>query len=333
MRDEQRQELKRRRRWEREILRDALRGGHLREPPDSLWLPGLTALEDAQALLKAGGCEADRRPMSTLRSDTRFAALIDVVPRRDDIVRAADLAQEQGAEALLLGTHHFGFGGSPRQLRPTRERFEGPVVMRNLAADEADIAIAAALEADAVLADVRLVEDPKALLATARCYAMPVLFEVDDRDTLEAARHGEPERLILRRVGGDPERAADRSFRLLQGLPDRLTVVVDGARTLKTAVALRRAGADAGLVEPRLLDLDIEDLAPPGEEEPSFAPDAKLMEALGAMGVADPFGFTQSSSGLLVLPGAGVVAPAEPEEPFGCPLDVLRVRKARGLRV
>lgn len=333
MRDEARQELRRRRRWERDILRDYLRGGHLREPPTSPWLPGESALSTARALLKAGGCEAERRALTPLRQDDRFAALIDVVPSRDPVTDAADRAQDQGADALLLGTHRFVFGGSPTQLRPTRERFEGPVVMGCFASDEADMAIAAALEADGVVADVRFVDDLPALLRAARCYAMPVLVQADDRATLDAARHAEPDLLILRPPDEGDDRAAERSFRLVVGLPDALTVLVVGARSLKTALALRRAGADAALVLPRLLDLDIEALAPPGEEEPYFAPDAKLMEALGAMGVADPFAFTQSSSGLLVVPTTAPAAPPEPDEPFGCPLDVLRVRRPRGLRV
>lgn len=333
MREEARQELRRRRRWEREIVRDFVRSGHLREPPTSPWLPGEAALSAARDLLKAGGCEADRRSLGSLRQDERFAALVDVVPALDVLTEASDRAQEQGADALLLGTHHFSFGGSPTQLRPTRQRFEGPVVMGSFAADEADIAIAAALEADGVVADVRFTPDLPALLTAARCYTMPVLVQADDRATLEAARAAEPDRLILRCLDEDDERAADRSFRLLVGLPDVLTVVVAGARTLKTALALRRAGSDAALVAAHLLDLDIEALAPPGEEDPSFAPDARLMEALGAMGVADPFAFTQSSSGLLVVPSAAPAAPPVPDEPFGCPLDVLRVRRPRGLRV
>jgi indole-3-glycerol phosphate synthase len=334
MRDEDRQELKRRRRWEREVLRDGLRGGHLREHPDSAWLPGEAPLKVARTLLKAGGCEAERRPLTGLRRDEGFAALIDVVPARDPVTAATDRAQEQGADALLLGTHHFAFGGSPRQLRPARERFDGPVIMGCLASDEADIAIAAALEADGVVADVRLVDDLPALFAAARCYAMPVLVQADDRATLDAARAAGSTAIVLRRPDEPDERAADRSFRLLQGLPDTLCVVVAGARTLKTALALRRSGADAALVPAGLLDLDIEALAPPDEEEPSFAPDARLMEALGAMGVADPFLFTQSSSGLLVLTGSGPpTAPREPDDPRTCPLDVLRVRRPRGFRV
>ena len=333
MRDEARQELARRRRWEREILRDALRGGHLREHPNSPWLPGETALETAAALLKAGGCEADRRPLAPLRRDDRLAALVEILPGRDALVPAADRAQEQGAEAILLGTHHFAFGGSPRQLRPTRERFDGPVIMGCLATDEADLAVAAALEADAVVADLRLCPDLPALLAAARCYAMPVLVQVDDRATLDGARRAEPDRLILRQPGEESERALDRSFRLIRNLPDALGVLVAGARSLKTALALRRSGADVALVDPVLLDLEIEALAPPGEEDPQFAPDARLMEALGAMGVADPFAFTQSPSGILYLGDGPPAAPPAPDEPFGCPLDVLRVRRPRGLRI
>ncbi len=331
MRDEQRQELGRRRRWERGILRDGLKGGHLRESPDAAWLPGLSILEEARALLKAGGCEAERRPLG-LRGE-RLGSLIDLVPSRDEVTATTDRAVEQGAEAILLGTHHFAFGGSPRLLRPARERFEGPVIAHSLAADEADVAIAAALEADAIATDIRLVDDLAALFAAARCYAMPVLVQVDDRATLDGARSADADRIVLRRPGEAPSPAADRSFRSLVGLPDAITAIVAGVRSLKTALALRRAGADAALIEPRLLNLEVEALAPHDEPEPSFAPDPELMAALGAMGVADPMAFTQSSSGLLVVPGKAFAAPPEPDEPFGCPLDVLRVRRPRGLRV
>lgn len=330
-RDAARAELRRRRRWEREILRDALRGGHLREDPDDAWLPGLSILEEARALLKAGGCEAERRPLG-LRADG-LTALVDVRPGHHPLAKTTDAAHEQGAEALLLGSNHFAFGGSPRQLRPTRERFERAVVSHDLAADEADVAVAAALGADAIVARVRLVDDLPALLAAARCYALPVLIEADDRATLDAARSAEADRIILRLPGEDDERAADRSFRLLSGLPDPLEVVVAGVRSLKTALALRRAGADAGLIAPRLLDLEIQELMPADEPEPSFSPDPELLAALGAMGVADPSMFTQTGSGLLLIPGTEPTLPTEPEEPFGCPLDVLRARRPRGLRV
>ncbi len=323
------EELLRRRRWEQEILRDALRG-NLRVEPDSPWLPGEAVLEEARELLKAGGCEAERRRIEL--DPKRLLGAVEVVPRRGDRIReASEQAQEQGADAVLAATDWFTLRGGPAHVRAARDRFEGPVFARGYAVDEADVAVAAALEADGLIASAAVADELLVLRRAAHCYALPLWAEVQDRAELDAAIAADVDGIILCSMDEEPARARDRSLVLLSGMPP-LPTLVAGGRSLRAALALRRAGADGLLVPPPLLELELAELQ--DADEPAFEADDALLAALGQMGVADPLAFTQSGTGLLLLPSEPFAAPAPVDEPPpSSPLDVLRVRRPRGPRV
>ncbi len=323
------EELLRRRRWEQEILRDALRG-NLRVEPDSPWLPGEAVLDEAGALLKAGGCEAERRRVEL--DPKRLLGAVEVLPRRGDRIReASEQAQEQGADAVLAATDWFTLRGGPAHVPAARDRFEGAVFARGYAVDEADVAIAAALGADGLVASAAVADELLVLRRAAHCYALPLWAEVQDRAGLDAAVAAEVDGIVLCSPNEEPARARDRSLMLLSGMP-LLPTLVAGGRSLRAALALRRAGADGLLVPPALLELELADLQ--DADEPTFEADDALLAALGQMGVADPLSFTQSGAGLLLLPSDPFPAPEPVEEQHPtCPLDVLRVRRARGHRV
>ena len=171
------------------------------------------------------------------------------------------------------------------------------------------------------------------LRSAARGYALPLWLEVEDRAGLDAAVQAEVDGVLINALDEEPARARDRSLRLLSGLP-MLPAVVAGGRSLRAALALRRAGADGLLVPPSLLDVELEALQ--DADEPAFEADDALLAALGQMGVADPLAFTASGTGLLLLPSDPFPSPgpadADDGPPPSCPLDVLRVRRPRGPR-
>jgi len=320
-------EWARRKRWEREVLRDGLRYGNWRAPPDAAWLPGEDVLTAARGLLKDGGCEGST---VSVRGD-RLSAVV-ALPGSG---AGAEEAGDHGAEAVLLPTDSFGFGGSPRRVRAVADAFGGPVVAAQLPGDEAEIAVLAALGVPGVLAvplpDVDLV----GLASMCRDYGRTLWVAIEDRASRDAALRAEATIVVWRLGEADDGAALERSCRLTAGIDPGVEVVGAGATSLQRALALRRAGADGALLPARLLDCTMEELAP--ADEPEIMEDPLLAEALLSLG-ADPTSFSASASGLLLMGGQPKRAPvvveesAAIEEPRG-PVDLLRVRRPLGLRL
>lgn len=254
-------EIDRRKRWEREILRDALRG-NLRVPPDSDWLPSAEALADAGRFLRQGGRQAeDRRPFEAALVHESELRVIAEIKRRSPSAGAfatwtdpAELAAtyaEGGAAAISVLTDAHYFGGRPGFLASARTVFGGPALRKDFLDDELDLAISAALGADAVLLIVAML-GPRTggLIRLARAYDLGVLVEVHDQRELDLAMaSGAP-------VLGINNRDL-RTFTIDLGTTERLAcqvpapVVVVGESGVKSpvdAARLRKAGCDAILV-------------------------------------------------------------------------------------
>ena len=253
-------EIAGRKRWEREILRDALRG-NLRVPPDSPWLPSLEDLDRARAFLKQGGCEgSDRSFLDALSIDDRLSVVAEVkraspsagvIATWDVPDELAEAYARGGADAVSVLTDAHYFDGRPAFLQRVRGRFGGPVLRKDFLDDEADLAISAALGADAVLAIVALLGPRTSdFLRTARCYGLDVLVEVHDRRELDyAMAAGSAVIGINNRDLRTFRVALETTERLAELIPSPVLLVAEsGIRSATDAVRMRRAGADAILV-------------------------------------------------------------------------------------
>jgi indole-3-glycerol phosphate synthase len=253
-------EIGRRKRWERDILRDALRG-NLRVNPDSDWMPSEQLLAQARHYLKEGGCEGHRRPFAPRLSDDNQLSVIAEIKRRSpsagtfaDWEQPEGLAaqyQEGGAAVISVLTDAHFFGGRPEFVARTREVFTGPVLRKDFLADEADLALSAAMKADAVLLIVRLLGTRTAeLIRLARCYDLETLVEVHDERELDLAMaSGAPVVGINNRDLDDFSVDLGRSEELMARIPRPIAVVSESGISSSTqALRMRRAGADAILV-------------------------------------------------------------------------------------
>ena len=254
-------EIGRRKRWEREILRDALRG-NLRVPPESDWLPSAAALEEAKGLLRQGGREAEgRRNFAGTLVDEGELRVIAEVKRRSPSAGAfaswtdpAELAATYasgGAAAISVLTDAHYFGGRPGFVAACRTVFGGPTLRKDFLDDELDLAVSAALGADAVLLIVAML-GPRTgeLIRLAQAYDLEVLVEVHDQRELELAMAS------MAPVVGINNRDL-RTFRVDLGTTERLAAQVpgpvvvvgeSGVRSPADAARLRKAGCDAILV-------------------------------------------------------------------------------------
>jgi len=253
-------EIGRRKRWERERLRDALRG-NLRVDPESQWLPPPEMLAQARRYLKEGGCERQRRPFAPTLQDKKQLCVIAEIKRQSpsagrfaDWEQPEDLAEQYtqgGASAISVLTDAHFFGGAPSFVERTRAVFPGPVLRKDFLGDEADLAISAAMGADAVLLIVRLVGTRTAhLLRLARCYDLDTLVEVHDERELELAMaSAAPVLGINNRNLDDFSIDLSRSEELMARIPRPIAVVSEsGISSRAQAERMRRAGADAVLV-------------------------------------------------------------------------------------
>ena len=254
-------EIGRRKRWEREILKDAV-AGDLRVPPDSDWLPSPAALGEARGFLRQGGRAADdRRGFAAALVDEAELRVIAELKRRspsagtfaswtDPAELAASYAAGGAAAISVLTDSHY-FSGRPGFVAAARSVFGGPALRKDFLADELDLAISAALGADAVLLIVAMLGPETArLVRLARAYELDVLVEVHDQRELELAMaSGAP-------VLGINNRDL-RTFTVDLGTTERLAcqvpapVVVVGESGVMgpaDAARLRKAGCDAILV-------------------------------------------------------------------------------------
>jgi indole-3-glycerol phosphate synthase len=246
----------RRKRWENDHLRAMLR----KEPridPAEPWLPSPAVIDRARALLKAGGAEGGRRPITPLlQREHEITVLAEVVRRtpwsgrvagwEDPVPLAQDLAQG-GAAALSVVTDAHAADGSPAFLPRVRDAVTAPVLRRDLVMDEVDVAVSRALGSDGVhLLAAALGPELPRLLALCRSFDVEAIVEVHDERDLERAliagatllciRHRHPQTLWL-----DP----DTTERLAPRVPAPFPVVADAGRcSPEDAMRLRGAGAD-----------------------------------------------------------------------------------------
>jgi len=253
-------EILRRKRWELGVLRDGLRG-NLRAGPSEPWFCGPAVLARAKALLDAGGAEPTERDFGgALRNEERLTVIAEVKRRSPsagviaswtDPTELAAAYQEGGADAVSCLTDHAFFGGQPGFLPRVRDVFGGPVLRKDFVTDVIDLAVARALDADAVLLIVAALGPETARLQReARAFGLQTLVEVHDQRELDLAM-----------VAGAPIVGVNnrdlRTFwvdlatteRLAEQLPSPVALVGEsGIKRPVDAARMRRAGCDAVLV-------------------------------------------------------------------------------------
>ncbi|MEE2829837.1 MAG: indole-3-glycerol-phosphate synthase [Myxococcota bacterium] len=265
-------EIRAYKRWERDILRDAVRG-ELRVPPDSPWLPSADVLEQARQFLKHGGDEGGRRSLAAALEDhERLAVLAEIKrasPSAGTIASWTEpepLAQayaDGGADAVSVLTEARFFDGRPGFVARVREVFGGPVLRKDFIEDELDFAVSAALGADAVLLIVALL-GPRSteMLRLARCYDLEVLVEVHDERELDFAMAAGAAIIGINNRNLETfQTDLAVTERLAEGIPSPVLLVAEsGIKTIQDADRMRRAGADAILVGEHLARNEGKDL-------------------------------------------------------------------------
>jgi indole-3-glycerol phosphate synthase len=253
-------EIAERKRWERDVLKDALRG-NLRVAPTTDWFPGTEVLNRAKEMLKQGGSEPRGRSLATaLGHEERLDLIAEIKRASPSAGRIAHWARpdelatayaEAGADAVSVLTDAHYFDGRPEFVSTVGQLFTGPVLRKDFLDDELDLAISAALEADAVLAIVALL-GPRTgnFLRVARYYGLEVLVEVHDRAELDKAMAAGAAIIGINNRNlktfavdlGTTEELAEL-------IPSPVILVAEsGIRSPDDAKRMRRAGADALLV-------------------------------------------------------------------------------------
>jgi len=254
------QQIADRKRWERELLRDALRG-NMRVDPSAPWFPGADTLRQAKKLLKQGGAEqSDRSFEEALRSEERLCVIAEVKRASPSAGRIAMWEEpsalaaayaEGGADAVSVLTDAFFFDGRPSFISSVRDIYSGPVLRKDFLDDELDLALSAALGSDAVLAIVALLGPRTSdFLRIARCYGLEVLVEVHNRRELDLAMAAGAGLIGINNRDLNTFRVdLATTEELAELVPSPVILVAEsGIRTPADADRMRRAGADALLV-------------------------------------------------------------------------------------
>ncbi len=251
----------RRKRWERDVLRDGLRSGVWRAQPGTGWVPAPEVLASARELLKAGGTNAVGRDFAgALSKGDRLTVIAEikraspsagVIARWTEPEPLATAYGEGGADAVSCLTDHEFFAGRPDFLPRVRSVFGGPVLRKDFVIDVIDLAIAAALGADAVLLIVAaLGPETTRFQAEARSFGLHTLVEVHDRRELDLAMAAGS--LVVGVNNRDLttfEVDLGTTERLAELIPPFVTLVGEsGIKSPSDARRMRRAGCDAVLV-------------------------------------------------------------------------------------
>ena len=222
-----------------------------RSSPVTVFLPdearplGAPAPRDFTEALRADGlsCIAEIKR----RSPSKGALNLDLQP---DLVAKEYVTG--GAACLSVLTDVEFFGGSPSDLRAARQAAGLPVLRKDFTVQEADVADARLMGADAVLLIVAALDDEelRRLAALAAELGLAALVEVHDEGDLEralaagAALVGVNQR-DLRSFAVDRERACALAARIPAGVT---AVAESGIRAADDARRLADAGYDAILV-------------------------------------------------------------------------------------
>jgi indole-3-glycerol phosphate synthase len=252
-------EIALRKAWERAVLRSAL-GDGLRARSDLEFLPAPDVLERAEGYLADGGCERETRAFAAALQTDRLEVIAELKRRspsagsfggwREPEPLARRYARGGAAAASVLTDVRY-FDGRPGFLSRVRAAFPGPVLRKDFLADEQDLAVSAALGADAVLLIVAMLGDELAdLLALCPAYGLEALVEVHDDAELDRAL-GAGATVIgvnnrdLRTFTVDLGTAE----RLAELVPEEAVLVAEsGIGSEIDAARMRDAGADAVLV-------------------------------------------------------------------------------------
>ncbi len=167
----------------------------------------------------------------------------------EDVVRAYERG---GAAALSILTETDHFGGSIADLRAARAVTDLPILRKDFTVDRYQLYEAAAVQADAVLLIVAILDrDELARLhAEAGELDLDCLVEVHDAEELEAALEIDADVIgINNRNLADFSVDVTRTFELLADVPAGKTVVSEsGIHTRRQIEDLEQVGVDAVLV-------------------------------------------------------------------------------------
>ena len=172
----------------------------------------------------------------------------------EDMVRAYERG---GAAALSILTESDHFGGSIADLRAARGATDLPILRKDFTLDRYQLFEAAAVQADAVLLVVAVLEPEQLerLHAEAQELDLDCLVEVHDAEELEAALEIDAEVIgINNRNLADFTVDVARTFELLADVPAGKTVVSEsGIRSRGQIEELEQVGVDAVLVGETLM--------------------------------------------------------------------------------
>ena len=180
----------------------------------------------------------------------------------EDIVRAYERG---GAAALSILTETDHFGGSIADLRAARAVSDLPILRKDFTVDRYQLYEAAAVQADAVLLIVAILEreELESLHSEAGELDLDCLVEVHDAEELEAALEIDADVIgINNRNLSDFTVDVSRTFELLSDVPAGKTVVSEsGIHSRQQIEELEQVGVDAVLVGEILMRSDEPEVA------------------------------------------------------------------------
>jgi indole-3-glycerol phosphate synthase len=217
--------------------------------------------------------------MSLIAEFKRRSPAAGDLPRGSDPVEDIVRAYERGgAAALSILTESEYFGGSIADLRAARATTDLPILRKDFTIDRYQLYEAAAVQADAVLLIVAVLEreELEALHAEAGRLDLDCLVEVHSGEELETALEIDADVIgINNRNLSDFTVDVATTFELLADVPAGKTVVSEsGIRSRQQIEELEQVGVDAVLVGETLMSSDdpeasCRELA--GAEEPTTA--------------------------------------------------------------
>jgi indole-3-glycerol phosphate synthase len=217
--------------------------------------------------------------MSLIAEFKRRSPAAGDLPRGSDPVEGIVRAYERGgAAALSILTEAEYFGGSIADLRAARATTDLPILRKDFTLDRYQLYEAAAVQADAVLLIVAVLERDalERLHAEAGELDLDCLVEVHDAEELETALEIDADVIgINNRNLADFTVDLATTFELLSDVPAGKTVVSEsGIRSRQQIVELEQVGVDAVLVGETLMSAEDPEAACrelAGAEEPTTA--------------------------------------------------------------
>jgi indole-3-glycerol phosphate synthase len=190
----------------------------------------------------------------------RSPAAGDLPRGADPVERLVGAYERGGAAALSILTESDHFGGSVADLRAARAATDLPILRKDFTVDRYQLYEAAAVQADAVLLVVAVLEpdELERLHSEAQALDLDCLVEVHDADELETALEIDAEVIgINNRNLADFTVDLANTFELLADVPAGKTVVSEsGIRTRQQIEDLEEVGVDAVLVGEILMRSD-----------------------------------------------------------------------------